>query len=111
MIAKYYLCILCSLGLMSCVLSSCSEDVSEQDKEFITAYTEILKAREMYPDTLSSNKAIKDILNTHRLSDTAFTTLYNEYSQNPDKMRAIMDSVRSHLELELKAADTNSKRQ
>jgi hypothetical protein len=26
-------------------------------------------------------------------------------------MRAIMDSVRSHLELELKAADTNSKRQ
>jgi hypothetical protein len=47
-------------------------------------------------------------LNTVKLSDTAFSKLYREYSQNPEKMRAIMDSVRSHLELELKVADTNS---
>lgn len=41
------------------MLSSCADDITEQDKEFITVYTEILKARETYPDTLSSNKAVR----------------------------------------------------
>jgi len=111
MIAKFYLYILYSICIMSFVLSSCADDITEQDKEFITVYTEILKARETYPDTLSSNKAVKKILNTVKLSDTAFSKLYREYSQNPEKMRALLDSVRSHLESEMKVADTNSKRQ
>lgn len=110
MIAKFYLYILYSICIMSCVLSSCADDITEQDKEFITVYAEILKARETYPDTLSSNKAVKEILNTVKLSDTAFSKLYREYSQNPEKMRALLDSVRSRLELEMKVADTHSKK-
>lgn len=111
MISKFYLYILCTICIMCCVLNSCSDAITEQDKEFITVYTEILKARETYPDTLSSNKAVKEILKAYKLSDTAFTKLYREYSQNPEKMRALLDSVRSHLESEMKVADTNSKRQ
>jgi hypothetical protein len=81
------------------ILASCSSDWSDADEEFAQTYARILIAREKFPDTAQGNAAVLRIIKEKGMEESEFRQLFMSYSQKPEKLRAIMDTVHTRIRL------------
>lgn len=81
------------------VLASCSSDWTATDEKFAQMYARILIARERYPDTAKGNKEVMRIIKQRGMKEPEFRQMFASYTQNPEKLRAIMDTVHARIRL------------
>ena len=79
------------------IVSSCSSDWSASDEEFAQTYARILIAREKYPDTTKGNAEVIRIIKESGMDEPEFRRMFISYSQKPEKLRAIMDTVHTRI--------------
>ena len=81
------------------MFASCSSDWSNDDEEFAQTYARILIAREKYPDTAKGNAEVLRIIQEGGMEEPEFRQKFMSYSQKPEKLRAIMDTVHTRIRL------------
>ena len=81
------------------IIISCSTDWSDADEEFAQTYARILIAREKYPDTAKGNAEVLRIIKENGMEEPEFRQIFMSYSQKPEKLRAIMDTVHTRIRL------------
>ncbi len=81
------------------MFASCSSDWSNADEEFAQAYARILIAREKYPDTAQGNAEVLRIIKERGMEEPEFRQIFMTYSQQPEKLRAIMDTVHTRIRM------------
>lgn len=81
------------------ILASCSSDWSDADEEFAQTYARILIAREKFPDTAKGNAEVLRIIKERGMEEPEFRQVFMSYSQKPEKLRAIMDTVHTRIRL------------
>jgi hypothetical protein len=75
---------------------SCSGSWSKDDENFVQTYTEVLIAREQYPnDTTLANASINKILQRHGFTEIVFRQRFNDLASKPEKLRQMLDSARN----------------
>ena len=79
------------------ILASCSSDWSDADEEFAQTYARILIAREKFPDTTKGNAEVMRIIKESGMDEPEFRRMFISYSQKPEKLRAIMDTVHTRI--------------
>ena len=79
------------------ILASCSSDWSDTDEEFAQTYARILIAREKFPDTTKGNAEVMRIIKESGMDEPEFRRMFISYSQKPEKLRAIMDTVHTRI--------------
>jgi hypothetical protein len=87
----------CLLGIAAFTfLVSCSGSWSQDDENFVQTYTEVLIAREQYPnDTAQANRSVRAIIQQHGFSESAFRQRFNDLTSKPDKLRQMLDTARN----------------
>jgi hypothetical protein len=73
---------------------SCSR-WSNDDEQFVRAYTEVLIAREQFPDTSLANSKVAAILKQHGFTELSFRQRFQDLIAKPDRLRTILDSARN----------------
>jgi hypothetical protein len=68
---------------------------SNDDEQFVRAYTEVLIAREQYTDTTLANGKVAAILKQHGFTELSFRKRFQDLTATPDRLRQILDSARS----------------
>lgn len=91
--AAMFFCLLFMLWSMQ----GCSRWDNDQES-MATVYTEILIAREQFPDTAQGNPAVLKVLQKYGFTEPVFRQKMLAYQSEPDKLRAIMDTVRDRLQ-------------
>jgi len=81
------------------MFASCSSDWSNADEDFAETYARILIAREKYPDTAKGNAEVLRIIKERGMEEPEFRQLFMSYSQQPEKLRAIMDTVHTRIRM------------
>jgi len=81
------------------MFASCSSDWSNADEDFAQTYARILIAREKYPDTAKGNAEVLRIIKERGMEEPEFRQLFMSYSQQPEKLRAIMDTVHTRIRM------------
>lgn len=81
------------------IIASCSSDWSDADEEFAQTYARILIAREKFPDTAQGNAEVLRIIKSKGMEEPEFRQVFMSYSQKPEKLRAIMDTVHTRIRL------------
>ncbi|MFM6955148.1 MAG: hypothetical protein ACKOAK_01955 [Ignavibacteria bacterium] len=81
------------------IFASCSSDWSNADEEFAQTYARILIAREKFPDTAKGNAEVLRIIKERGMEEPEFRQIFMSYSQKPEKLRAIMDTVHTRIRL------------
>lgn len=84
--------VLVAVMFVSCV--ACS-GWSNNDEQFVRAYTEVLIAREQYTDTTLANGKVVAILKQHGFTELSFRKRFQDLTAKPDRLRQILDSARS----------------
>ena len=78
------------------LLSSCSGSWSKDDENFVQTYTEVLIAREQFPnDTAKANARVRAIIQQHGFSEAVFRQRFNDLTSKPEKLRQMLDSARN----------------
>ena len=81
------------------IFASCSSDWSDADEDFAQTYARILIAREKFPDTAQGNVEVLRIIKESGMEEPEFRQIFMSYSQKPEKLRAIMDTVHTRIRL------------
>jgi hypothetical protein len=81
------------------MFASCSSDWSNADEDFAETYARILIAREKYPDTAKGNAEVLRIIKERGMEEPEFRQMFMSYSQKPEKLRAIMDTVHTRIRM------------
>jgi len=81
------------------MFASCSSDWSNADEDFAQTYARILIAREKYPDTAKGNAEVLRIIKERGMEEPEFRQVFMSYSQQPEKLRAIMDTVHTRIRM------------
>ena len=81
------------------MFASCSSDWSNADEDFAQTYARILIAREKYPDTAKGNAEVLRIIKEGGMQEPEFRQMFMSYSQKPEKLRAIMDTVHTRIRM------------
>jgi hypothetical protein len=81
------------------IIASCSSDWSDADEDFAQTYARILIAREKFPDTAQGNSEVLRIIKERGMEEPEFRQVFMSYSQKPEKLRAIMDTVHTRIRL------------
>jgi hypothetical protein len=81
------------------IFASCSSDWSDADEDFAQTYARILIAREKFPDTAKGNAEVLRIIKERGMEEPEFRQVFMSYSQKPEKLRAIMDTVHTRIRL------------
>jgi hypothetical protein len=81
------------------IIASCSSDWSDADEDFAQTYARILIAREKFPDTAQGNAEVLRIIKERGMEEPEFRQVFMSYSQKPEKLRAIMDTVHTRIRL------------
>jgi hypothetical protein len=81
------------------IIASCSSDWSDADEDFAQTYARILIAREKFPDTAQGNAEVLRIIKERGMEEPEFRKVFMSYSQKPEKLRAIMDTVHTRIRL------------
>ncbi|MFN4817614.1 MAG: hypothetical protein ACK5F4_03065 [Ignavibacteria bacterium] len=81
------------------MFASCSSDWSNADEDFAQTYARILIAREKYPDTAKGNAEVLRIIKERGMEEPEFRQMFMSYSQKPEKLRAIMDTVHTRIRM------------
>lgn len=78
------------------LLSSCSGSWSKDDENFVQTYTEVLIAREQFPnDTAKANARVRAIIQQHGFTEAVFRQRFNDLTSKPEKLRQMLDSARN----------------
>jgi hypothetical protein len=102
---KYITSIILSGLLLLLLLSSCS-DWNEDDDRFVNTYRDILAIRLMFPDTAEANPKIRKIIKRYGYTKESFKKAYFEYTKDPEKFRAMLDSARIRAQRDYQKLDT-----
>jgi hypothetical protein len=81
------------------IIASCSSDWSDADEDFAQTYARILIVREKFPDTAQGNTEVLRIIKEGGMEEPEFRQVFMSYSQKPEKLRAIMDTVHTRIRL------------
>jgi hypothetical protein len=81
------------------IIASCSSDWSDADEDFAQTYARILIVREKFPDTAQGNAEVLRIIKERGMEEPEFRQVFMSYSQKPEKLRAIMDTVHTRIRL------------
>ncbi|MGA1278572.1 MAG: hypothetical protein ACO30M_04040 [Candidatus Kapaibacteriota bacterium] len=88
---------LISLVFQMFLLTSCFGDWDATDEVFAQTYARILIAREKFPDTTKGNAEVMRIIKESGMNEPEFRRMFISYSQKPEKLRAIMDTVHTRI--------------
>ncbi len=84
------------VGAALFLVSSCSGSWSKDDENFVQTYTEVLIAREQYPnDTAKANARVRAIIQQHGFTEAVFRQRFNDLTSKPEKLRQMLDSARN----------------
>lgn len=84
------------VGAALSLISSCSGSWSKDDENFVQTYTEVLIAREQYPnDTAKANARVRAIIQQHGFTEAIFRQRFNDLTSKPEKLRQMLDSARN----------------
>lgn len=67
------------------------------DPRLVEAYASVMVTRESYNDSTMAASAVRDTLRTHGYTMEEFERQIREASNDPDRYRALLDSVSSSL--------------
>jgi hypothetical protein len=87
--------ILVSLTAIALVCVAACSRWSDEDEQFVRAYTEVLIAREQQLDTASANGKVAAILTQHGFTERSFRKRFQELTAKPEHLRQILDSARN----------------
>ncbi len=77
-----------------CALASCSRWTND-DELFTQTYTEVIIAREQFPDSTQANKRVAEVLKQHGFTELSFRQRFQELANKPERLRQILDSARN----------------
>ena len=84
------------VGAALLLISSCSGSWSKDDENFVQTYTEVLIAREQFPnDTAKANARVRAIIQQHGFTEAVFRQRFNDLTSKPEKLRQMLDSARN----------------
>ena len=78
------------------LLGACKPSVTP-DPAFVRTYATVLITRESFNDSTQAQQAVRDSLRAHGTSVQEFETTLRTISDDPDRYRALMDSVAAEL--------------
>jgi hypothetical protein len=86
-----------SVGILAMLLVLCTacSRWSNDDEQFVLAYTEVLITREQYPDTALANRKVAAVLKQHGFTESSFRKRFQDLTSKPDRLRQILDSARN----------------
>ena len=87
--------ILAMLLVMLVVFCAACSRWSNDDEQFVRAYTEVLITREQFPDTALANGKVAGILKQHGFTELSFRKRFQDLTTTPDRLRQILDSARN----------------
>lgn len=81
---------------LALALASCKPSVMP-DPAFVNTYTSVLITRESFNDSTQAQQAVRDTLQARGTTVQEFETTLRSIADDPDRYRALLDSVAAEL--------------
>lgn len=89
--------IILSFCVCATLFLACSDNWSAKDEQFAKVYTEIVVARERFPEKKEADDKVAEILQQNGFSEDSFKQKFMEIGkENPEKLRRMVDSAHSN---------------